>query len=296
MKYILLVLACFPFAGPLSAAEEPLTPEQQQYVDAVERLWESIDRQKGSIRLPNEVATLAVPDSFVYIDPADTETFLVDIWGNPPGAGAQTLGMILPARGGPLDEDFWGVTIDYEQDGYVSDENADEIDYDELLQLMQEDTAEASKQRVQQGYESIRLVGWAAEPFYDREAHKLHWAKEIQFGDYAINTLNYDIRVLGRKGVLVLSFIADMTQKPLIDSKIDTVLALAEFDQGYRYEDFDPQIDKVAAYGLGALVAGKALAKTGFLAAALVFLKKFGVVIVIAIGAFMGRLFRKKPA
>ncbi len=74
------------------------------------------------------------------------------------------------------------------------------------------------------------------------------------------------------------------------------MLALAEFDQGSRYSDFDPDIDTVAAYGLGALVAGKVMAKAGFLTAALIFLKKFGVIIVIGIGLFLKRLFSKRTA
>ena len=42
---------------------------------------------------------------------------------------------------------------------------------------------------------------------------------------------------------------------PVIDANVDAVLALADFNQGSRYEDFDPDLDQVAAYGLGALVA-----------------------------------------
>ena len=34
--------------------------------------------------------------------------------------------------------------------------------------------------------------------------------EQIKFGDTEENTLNYNIRVLGRKGVLVLNFIAGM--------------------------------------------------------------------------------------
>ena len=85
-----------------------------------------------------------------------------------------------------------------------------------------------------------------------------------------------------------------MQQKSLIESQLDTVLALAEFDQGATYSDFDPDMDTVAAYGIGALVAGKALAKTGLIAAAIVFLKKFGVIFVIAIGAFLKKLWSRR--
>lgn len=178
----------------------------------------------------------------------------------------------------------------------MSDEDTDDINYSELLVQMKSDTNLASQERVKQGYEAIELVGWASPPYYDAATHKLHWAKEIKFANRPINTLNYNIRVLGRKGVLVLNFIAQIDQKQLIETNLSSVLALADFDQGSRYSDFDPDIDDVAAYGLGALVAGKVIAKTGFLAAAIIFLKKFAVLFIVAIGAFLKRLFKRKEA
>lgn len=301
MKYLafmLLLVVAFTVQATTEEStpteETTLTAEQAEYIAWARQLWDSLDRQQGTIKLPNGVATLNVPENFYYLNPADAEKILVEVWGNPPGAGANTLGMLFPIEGTPFDSDNWGVSIEYIEDGYVSDSDADEIDYDDLLADMQESTQDENKVRAEQGYEPIELVGWAENPFYDKQSHKLHWAQELKFGNQSPNTLNYNIRVLGRKGILLLNFIAGMEQKEIIDSKLDSVLALAEFDQGSRYEDFDPSIDKVAAYGLGALVAGKVIAKTGFLAAALIFLKKFGVLIVIAIGALLGKLFRRK--
>lgn len=276
--------------------QQQLTAEQEKYLAAVKSLLESLDRQQGNITLPNSVATLKVPETFYYLSPADAEKVLVELWGNPPGAGTDTLGMLFPSAISPFDDGSWAVTIEYEEDGYVSDEDADEIDYDELLLQMKQGAREANDERVKQGYEPIELVGWASSPYYDKQSHKLHWAQELKFGEQQTNTLNYNIRVLGRKGVLILNFIAGMDQKEKIESNIDAVLAMAEFNQGSRYEDFNPDIDTVAAYGLGALVAGKVAAKAGLFAAALVFLKKFGVLIVLAVGAFLGKLFRRKSA
>ncbi|WNC69931.1 DUF2167 domain-containing protein [Thalassotalea nanhaiensis] len=268
--------------------------EEEKYAKWAEAVWKSLDRMTGEIKLPNAVATLNVPENFYYLAPKDAEKVLVDVWGNPPGQN--TLGMLFPAEITPFDHDSWAVTIEYEEDGYVSDADADDIDYSELLVQMKSDTELASQERVKQGYEAIELVGWASQPYYDAATHKLHWAKEIKFANRPINTLNYNIRVLGRKGVLVLNFIAQIDQKQLIDSNLNSVLAIADFDQGSRYSDFDPDIDDVAAYGLGALVAGKVIAKTGFLAAAVIFLKKFGVLFIVAIGAFLKRFFKRKEA
>jgi uncharacterized membrane-anchored protein len=298
MRIIGSLIVCFTILfSPSVFSEEPqLTPEQQQYIAKMKQIWDSLDRKTGEVDLKNGVAKLTVPDNFYYLNPADAEKILVQVWGNPPGAGSSTLGMLFPTEITPFDNGSWGVTIEYVEDGYVSDDDAGEIDYDDLLSQMQKDTAESSKQRQQQGYETIELIGWASKPYYDKASHKMHWAKEIKFGSQDINTLNYNIRILGRKGVLVLNFIAGMDQKQLIDSQLNSVLAMAEFKQGSRYEEFDPSIDKVAAYGLGALVAGKVVAKTGILAALLIFLKKFGVIIVAGIGLLFGKLFKRKNA
>lgn len=297
MKHIIFALFAFFTFTQIAAAEDgEFTPEQLDYLKQAKALWDSLDRRQGEIKLPNDIATLDVPENFYYLGPADAEKVLVEVWGNPPGAGESVLGMLFPAEATPFDESTWGVTIEYEEDGHVSDNDADEIDYDELLAQMQDSTRKSNKERLSNGYQAIELVGWAAKPFYDKSSHKLHWAKELKFGDDEINTLNYNIRVLGRQGVLVLNFIAGMDQKELIDSKLDSVLALANFNEGQQYGDFNPDIDKIAAYGIGALVAGKVLAKTGILVAALLFLKKFGVFILVGLGVMFRNLFLRKRA
>jgi uncharacterized membrane-anchored protein len=274
-------------------AEAPVADEEAEYLAWAKRIWDSLNRQQGEIQLPNGKATLKVPEEFYYLNPGDAEKVLVEVWGNPPGQ--ESLGMLFPADQTPFDDAAWAVTIDYEEEGYVSDSDADEIDYNELLTSMREETRLASEERVKTGYEAIELVGWAAPPFYDKTSHKLHWAKEIKFGDGEEgNTLNYNIRVLGRQGVLVLNFIAGMNQKALIEQQLPRVLAMAEFNGGSRYDEFNPDIDQVAAYGLGALVAGKVAAKAGLFAAALIFLKKFGVIIFIALGGLFSKLFKRK--
>jgi len=271
---------------------EEVLSEEEQYYKWANQIWESLDRQTGTIEINEAGATMDVPENFYYLNSQDAEKVLVEVWGNPPSES--TLGMLFPAEMTPFDDESWAVTIEYEEDGYVSDEDAGDLDYSELLEQMQDDTQLASEDRVAQGYEEIELVGWAATPFYDVDSHKLYWAKEIRFGDEPLNTLNYNIRILGRKGVLVLNFIAAIDQKEVIESNLDSVLAMANFEQGSTYSDFNPDLDTVAAYGIGALVAGKVLAKTGFLVAALLFLKKFGVLILIGLGALIKGVFSRK--
>jgi uncharacterized membrane-anchored protein len=268
--------------GPDAAAEEPAWPE--------------LKFQSGQIVLPNKVATLSLTDKYSYLSPADTEKMLV-AWGNPPGW--ETLGSVVPAAVGPFSEEGWAVIVTYIDEGHVSDEDAHEIDYTELLADMKEGTREESEQRVKDGYEGLELLGWAANPHYEQASRKLYWAKELRFGDSEVHTLNYDVRVLGREGVLSMNAVAGMPQLASIETDMQELLGAAAFNAGYRYEDFNEDTDRMAAYGLGALVAGGVAAKAGFFAklgALLLAFKKFIVMGLVALGALLAKVFRTRKA
>ncbi|WIO74889.1 DUF2167 domain-containing protein [Porticoccaceae bacterium LTM1] len=277
-------------------ADETLTPEQLQYFEHISSLWQGMEKRTGVIELPGGIAKLDVPEEFYYLSPENTATVLEEFWGNPPGG--ETYGMIFPQAYTPFDGDSWGVTIQYVEEGYVSDDDADKIDYDDLLVDMKKDTREESAYRVEQGYEAIELVGWAAPPHYNHTDKTLHWAQELAFGTDPGNdhVLNYNVRVLGRKGYLMLNYIASIGQLEEINQNLEPVMAMTEFNDGFKYDQFDPDMDEVAAYGIGALVAGKVLAKTGILMTLLLVLKKFWIILIVAIGAFFKKLFSRKSA
>jgi uncharacterized membrane-anchored protein len=258
-------------------------------------LLESLQLQTGSIDLAGGIATLDVPDTFRYIGPEDAKRFLEDGWGNPDGAG--TLGMLLPTEADLFGDEGWGVVITYQEDGYVSDEDANEIDYKEMLQSMQQATRESNAEREKAGYQPVQLVGWAATPRYDSQAKKLYWAKELKFGDNGQTTLNYNVRILGRKGVLVMNAVSEMPQLATVQERMQQVLAFAEFKQGHRYSDFDSGVDKVAGYGIATLIGGSIAAKAGLFAklgALLLAFKKVIIVGLVAVGAFITKLFRRR--
>ncbi|MGG2397394.1 DUF2167 domain-containing protein [Pseudomonas sp. SH1-B] len=276
-----------------SVSEDVTEADEAGQWSSPEEFVASLEFKSGRVVLGDDLATLNLPDSLVFLDGENAQRLLVDGWGNPPD-DVPPLGMILPAGISPLADESWGVTVEYEDSGYVSDEDAADIDYSDMLEDMQSDMREANAWREENGYESVQLVGWAAEPRYDAEGKKLHWAKELKFGDSEVNTLNYNIRVLGRKGVLVLNFVANMDQLAEIEANVPAVLAATEFNPGQRYAEFNPDLDTVAAYGLGALVAGKVAAKTGLLALLLVLLKKFWIVPVVVVGWLFKRMGGKK--
>lgn len=283
MKIFQLAFATFCFMG-----FEELRAQESPAETAAPKVESTLKYQEGEIMIGDGLAHLKIPANLRYLNPKDTEKVLVDLWGNPEGDG--TLGMLVPADFEKKEGDAWGVVITYEEDGYVKDDEADSINYNDLLKEMQESIAESNKERVKAGYESLNLVGWAAAPRYDKASHKLFWAKEIKFGDSKENTLNYNIRVLGRKGVLVLNAVSGMADLDTIEKEVPEILGTVSFAQGNRYEDFNPKADKVAAYGLAALVAGGVAAKTGLLKGiflALLAAKKFVIIGVIAVGVFV---------
>lgn len=291
MKFAALLLAgLFSVTGLVCAQDSTnkIPPEILQLV-------KNLKYQQGEIDLRGGLAKLTVPKEFNYLGPDDAESVLVKVWGNPP-SDTKPLGLILPAGLTPLSTNCWVVTIDYSEDGYVKDSDASKINYDDLLKKMQKGIAGENPERQKQGYPAITLVGWAAPPHYDAATHKLYWAKDLKFEGEDTDTLNYNIRMLGRKGVLELNAVADVNQFAEIDKQTPQILSMVDFKEGNRYADFDPKTDKVAKYGIAALVAGGVLAgaaKLGLLKGLWVFIlaaKKFIIIAIVAIGAFFRKL------
>lgn len=290
MLAALSLCAAQAFADPADAG----TADPQQ---KAEQLLASFKPQHGTVQLPNGIATLQLSQDFYYLAPGDSERLLTEGWGNPPDAGDKTLGMILPQATSPLSRSGWGVVITYNNDGHVSDSDASSMDYTKMLKQMQDADAADNEERKKQGYAGLHLLGWAEPPHYDAQTHKLYWARELKADDADENTLNYSIRVLGRKGVLELNAVAAMRDLPTIKEEMPKVLAQTNFTDGNRYNDFNSSTDKLAAYGVGALIAGGIAAKVGLFAklgVMLLALKKFIILGVVAVAGFFRKLFGRK--
>jgi uncharacterized membrane-anchored protein len=250
--------------------------------------------QTGTVSLPGGMATIRLPPTFRYLGPEGSRRLLTEGWDNPPGAADDVLGMLIPTAVSPLTEAGWGIVITYDEEGFVDDGDAAGINYHKLLEEMQESTAASNEDRVKEGFPTITLVGWAEPPSYDAAAHKLYWAKELAFGDSTRHTLNYNIRVLGRHGVLVLNAVAGMTQLGAIKQEARSVMSAVEFNDGHRYTDYLPGTDKAATYGVTGLILGATAVKTGLLKGlwlGVLAFKKVIIVGVVALFAALRKLF-----
>lgn len=260
---------------PAAAAPAADNEDAQEEADraTAEAILGRLNFKGGTITLGDGLATVTTGEMFRYLDTADTETFLTELWGNPPGAGRRTLGMLVPANPHPLSHGGWAAVITFQDHGYVPDTDAEKTDFDALLRDMQDDVRERNKLRASQGYEPVELVGWARAPFYDKDGKKLYWAKRLRFGDS--ETLNYVINILGRRGVLALTVVSAMDALPDVDRKSQAILDTVSFTPGNTYADYVPSMDKVAELSIAGLIAGGVLAKTGLLKSLFLFLLAF---------------------
>lgn len=197
------------------------------------------------------------------------------------------------------DERKWLVTLRYTEEGYVKD--GEKIDGDELLKALREGTEEGNKERQEKGFPPLHVVGWAEPPRYEKETHHLVWAARVKSDGAQQEDVNFNTRILGRKGYLSLNLVTPMASLEADKSDGAALLAVTSFDSGARYQDFQPKTDKVAEYGLGALVLGGAALKLGlfakagnFLIAGLLIAKKFLVIALAAGASLLRRLFGKK--
>lgn len=269
---------------------------QAQEIDSTQ-IWndqieQSFDYQTGVIDLQEGNAKLTVPVGFRYINKEQSIYVLSVLWGNP--ADSSVLGMLVPENRSVLESNGWAYTIYFDPMGYVEDDDADDINYDDLLKEQQKEFEDENPQRIKDGYQPIKIIGWASTPFYDKNKKVLHWAKELKFGDDSLSTLNYNLRVLGRKGIYMLNAIASLPEMNEVKASIDKVITSIEFNEGDKYANFNPDVDNVAAWTIGGLVAGKILAKVGFFAVILKFWKLIALGVIGAGGAILKFFKRKK--
>jgi uncharacterized membrane-anchored protein len=251
------------------------------------RFEEGLDWQFGTVSLGDDLATLEVPEGCRWLGPDDAVSVLRE-WGNP--IYEPPLGMLFAGEGGPFDDGSIGVIFDFVDDGFVDDSDAGEIDYDELLEDMKDSTNAANSDRLAAGFGSIELIRWADPPRYDAVSKHLIRAKELKFSDApdGLSTLNYDVRALGRRGVLSMNAVSSLSQISQVRVAMEEITGGLAFSDGNSYGDFDPELDKVAAYGIGALASGKLALKAGLfkgLIALLIAGKKFVIIGLIGLAA-----------
>lgn len=294
----LLAVCCVAFAPAAHATEPPQAASVTRTASA-EPSGPPPEWQLGprSVKLEHEIE-LSLPAGYVYLPPAEAKKTLEK---NGSFHNDAVLGLLASDK--PNEE--WFAVVQYEDSGYVKDD--EKLDGDEILSTLRDGVKEANEERQQRGFKPLSLDGWSEAPRYDAARHHMVWALIVSDPDG--KSVNYNTRILGRRGYVSLNLVTSPESLPAYKGNAATLLTAMNFEKGARYEDFDKKTDKVAEYGLAGLVLAGAgvgaakLVKIGLLAkfgkliiAALIAGKKAIVIAVLAIGAAVKKFFFKSDA
>jgi uncharacterized membrane-anchored protein len=260
------------------AAVEPAQPEPQ-----------ALPWKLGTPAAPigSDLAEIDLAEGLIYLDQAGTRQFL-ELTQNP--TSGTEMAVVAPAS----DEQQWFMVFEWNEIGYVKDDEKDDLDAAAMLVSIREATAAGNEERTKRGWPTMEIVGWQQEPHYDTASNHLTWA--IVGASEGHQTINRMTKLLGRKGVMTVTLVAAPEEIATASAQADGLLGGYRFRPGNTYAEFLPGKDSVAELGLKGLIlggAGAALIKSGLLG-------KFWKVIVagvVGLGAGISRLLgRKKDA
>ncbi len=243
------VLSAFFLASTLSFAQKEAEEDVLKSEGLVDLKWQH-GPATGKI---DDKAAIQFDKNFVFLNENDTADFL-EMSGN-----LREDGNFLFAPRSLK----WAVFFSFEETGYVKDD--EKIDADELLKTLRSNEKEANAQRKQLGLSALFNDGWQVLPHYDSASKHLEWGIRLRDGEGNKNA-NYTVRLLGRKGVMSAVLVSDLENLDQNVAEFKTALAGYDFTSGERYAEFSKG-DKVAEYGLAALIVGGAAAvatKKGF--------------------------------
>ena len=272
-------------AAPKQPTAEEMKQLIQERIDEIEKIgW----TRQGTGNLGGK-AEIAIPQGFRFTT-GDGTRKLMEMSGN--RASERELGMLATEGLGP-----W-IIFEFDESGYVKDDDKDKIDADKMLAKLREDQVSDNEYRREHGMSELEILGWVMPPRYNEKTHNLEWGTRLQSIDNKGISINYNTRLLGRKGVMEVTLVCKQADTEKMIAEQEKILAGFNFIEGERYAEFR-EGDKVAKYGLTALIAGTgafAAAKMGvFGKLGLVFAKLGKAAILLVVGALAGlkKLFGK---
>ena len=259
-----LSLGLLAFGQESNDASQPLDYAQ------IKQLFPSAQNQ-GQGNLGSQ-ATIDIKNNLIFLGSEDADK-LLQSWGNLP---SPIDGLVMPQDGS------WCITFNFSSVGYVKDDEKEDIDAEEILDQKKEDQEEANKARVKQGLGNLTVVRWVVEPRYNSETNNLEWGMLLR-DDQGGQTINHEIRLLGRRGVTNATLLCSPEQFDELQPVLNATLDGFNYTAGNKYGEYK-EGDKIAEYGLlGLMGAGGAFVLWKFW-------KPIGIGI-IAVGAAIKKFF-----
>ncbi len=223
-------------------------------------------------------AQVATPDGCTFTGADGTRQFM-ELSQNPVNGRERGTVLCRIADANGETETTWFAVFEFDDGGYVKDDEKESLDADAILASLKEGNEHGNRERRERGWEAIYLDGWQLAPHYDEQTRNLTWATRLHSEDNS-QVLNHSVRLLGRGGVMSVDLVVSPDYYEQALPVFNAVVGDFKYKTGHTYAEWRDG-DKIAAYGLTALVAGGAgavLAKTGLL-------QKFGKAILLGLAA-----------
>lgn len=221
-----ILLSC----GALATAQESETsdPEAAAALEAQSRFLKAIsgldwkNEGQGDI---GGMATITVPTGFTFTGKEGTIK-MMELYGNL--TSGQEGGYLAPQ------DHSWFAVFEFDEVGYVKDDEKDKLDADEILKQLKDGQKETNKELARRGMETLEVIGWKTPPFYNPTTNNLEWAILLRTASGG-ETLNYKTKALGRKGVMDVVLVCDEKQLDAVLPQFQDLLKGFAFNPGHTY-------------------------------------------------------------
>lgn len=277
LLFAVLAFASVPFLRAQEPAKTAEEPPPKSFAEALERAGVKVIAGPATYAL-GDVAEIKLPAGYHGVEAGSLKAYYKLTQNLYSGN----------ERGVVIGPGEWVLVFDYDEIGYIKDDEKDKLDADKLMASLLEGQKESNKERAKQGWDEMKFAGWANPPRYDPQTNNLTWAVNLTSSSdgYKQVFLNESIRLLGRGGVMNVTLVTSPADYPKDSATVSSLLAKNfGYVEGHRYAEFK-QGDKVAEYGLAALVLGGA----GAAAFKLGFFEKFWKFIVFGAAAAAGAI------
>jgi len=287
LKKIFFIIFFLFFFSHSQALEKKLLNDDEWEKKASTLNWKNLDEKEHYAFIKKANAEVLILDNEIYLDNfKDINQFSWWAYGH----GAEK-NMVMHIRGTGYD-----VFLDYRDDGYVKLDDWKNVNSNNLLSELREIAKSNAIYLKEKNLDYVNKIDWIFKPTLNKENKSVSYSYKVDWnsGQQSMESKNL---ILGKKGYLESAFVVaykeDIDLEYESDFSKDFVNGVI-FKEGFKHSDYKPG-DKIAAAGIGGLVAGslgiKALAKTGVLAKLLKFWW-----ILLAPLAFLGKFLSGKES
>lgn len=280
-QLVAIALLC---AVPTALADQPILTDQQRQDEIRNMHWV----KSGAVDLATSKSSVRLPTGYMMISDREARRFdfLTNAQEDP-----NTEAVVVNRQNSNL------VFFQYIDDGFITTDDWSDVDAAKMLNDIRDNTEQANAERRKQNLEELHVVRWLQQPTFDRPSNVVFWA--LLLTSTSGDLVNATALRLGRYGYEEQIWVTDLPAYKAGPDDQKAMLQAHSFNAGARYEDHLGN-DKMAGYGIASLVAvaaGAKLAKAAGLGVLLVLAKKFGIIILAALGggiAWVKRKFTRK--